>query len=206
MKTILTIPACTIMALIAISGTPLFAQDNKDGQMKQRIELSRTGENHILLSKLAGNWSFSGSHFPPDAAPVTFNGKATRKPVMDGRYFIFETTGGKLVMPWSDGKEVTYQDMVIEAYDNQKKKFVNAMIANHWNTGIAVSEGVYDPATGTITYEAETAAGPGMKIIVRSLLKITGDDRYTVEIYTVSGDKTIKRSEINYTRIKSDKE
>jgi hypothetical protein len=109
-------------------------------------------------------------------------------------------------MPWSDGKEVTYQDMVIEAYDNQKKKFVNAMIANHWNTGIAVSEGVYDPATSTITYEAETAAGPGMKIIVRSLLKITGNDQYTVEIYTVSGDKTIKRSEINYTRVKGDKE
>ncbi|MGN7719772.1 DUF1579 family protein [Chitinophaga sp. 22620] len=204
MKAILSIPTCTILALIATSGTPLTAQDNKDEQMKQRIELSKTGENHALLSNLAGSWSFSGSHFPPNAEPVTFKGLATRKPVMDGRYFIFETTGGKLVMPWSDGKEVAYQDMIIEAYDNQKKKFVNAMIANHWNTGIAVSEGVYDPATRTITYEAETGARPGMKMIIRSLMKITGNDQYTVEIYSVLGDKIIKRSEINYTRVKGE--
>jgi hypothetical protein len=169
-----------------------------------RIELSKTGKNHELLAGITGSWNFAGKHFSSDPAvkPIEFNGTAVRKAIMDGRYFIFETTGGKLVMPWSAGKEVTYTDMTIEGYDNTKKKFVNAFIGNHWNTGIAPSEGSYDSVKKAILYESEFESGPGMKTVIRNLLKIRDSDHYTVEIFMVNGGQQIKRSEINYTRIK----
>src|SRR5688572_6549217 len=152
---------------ILLSGSAALSQD-------QRIELSKTGKNHELLASLTGNWNFAGKHFPPDPSgkPIEFKGTAARKAIMDGRYFIFETKGGKLVMPWSDGKEVTYTDMTIEGYDNNKKKFVNAFIGNHWNTGIATSEGNYDSVKKVILYESEFESGPGMKTVIRNLLKI----------------------------------
>lgn len=176
--------------------------DDKDKLLKQMIELSKTGQNHVLLSGLTGTWTFNGRHFPPDPdkKPLEFKGTAERKSIMDGRYFIFETTGGALKMPWSNGKEVLYKDMSVEGYDNNKKKFVSAMIANHWNTGIVTSEGRYDPGTGTITYHSETEQADGMKTKMQTLVKIRNNDHYMVEIYRISGDKPIRITEINYTR------
>jgi hypothetical protein len=37
-----------------------------------------------------------------------------RKAIWEGRYFLTETTGEKLRMPWSDGKDVPYKDMALE--------------------------------------------------------------------------------------------
>lgn len=177
------------------------ARDNRDKAQQQMIELSKTDHHHQLLSSLAGVWNFTGKHLPPDPAkkPVEFKGTAERKAIMDGRYFIFETTGEALKMPWSDGKEVVYKDMIIEGYDNKQQKFVRAMIDNHWSTGITASEGLYDSTANTITYEFDTAA-KGMKTKVQTRVKILDNDHYTVEIYLVNGDRSIKRTEINYTR------
>ena len=66
-------------------------------------------------------------------------------------------------MPWSNMKEISYTDMSIEAYDNNKKRFVSAMIENHWGTGIALLEGNYDSTAKTIIYESETEADLGKK-------------------------------------------
>lgn len=170
-------------------------------QSQQEIELSKTGENHKLLYTLAGNWNFTGKHFLPDPnKPLQFKGTAVRKPIMDGRYFMVETTGEKINMPWSDGKPVNYTDIVIEGYDNKKQKFVDAMIANHKLTGIDTSEGVYDAATKTIVYEGETETEPGKMQKLRSRLKIHSKDSYVLEIYLVNGSQEVLRTELRYTR------
>jgi acetyl esterase/lipase len=118
---------------------------------KRPDELSRTGENHKLLAKLAGTWAYTGKHFPAHAAPSAkipeFKGTLVRSEIWEGRYFISETTGEKLSMPWADGREVVYKDMMMEGYDNGKMKFVRAIIDNHFDTGILLFEGTYDPAT-----------------------------------------------------------
>ena len=178
---------------------------SRDEMIKQRIELSKTGKNHEMLSVLAGEWMFTGKHFSsdPNQSSSEFRGIAMRRSVMDGRYFIVETKGEKMKMPWSNGKEVSYTDMSIEAYDNNKKKFVSTMIENHWGTGIAISEGNYDSTAKAIIYESEIESGPGTKAKARSFLKILSNDQYVVEIYLVNGNREIKETEINYKRVKS---
>lgn len=201
----ITIPALANLIWLTV---PLFsiAQNSsadKDELMKQRIELSKTGKNHELLASITGKWTFVGRHFSsdPNQKPFEFKAKAERKAIMDGRYFIFETTGGRLVMPWSDGKEVTYVDISIEGYDNTKKKFVSAMMANHWNTGFGLSEGTYDSATRTITYKAENTSPAGINAVTRTLLKIIDKDHYNIEIYRVVNGREMKATEVNYTRV-----
>ena len=213
-KITIPIKSFAALALAAVFATTAFAQNQKDSLvtapasspnndeiMKRKIELSKTGENHKLLAGLTGKWTFTGRQLTPDpnVKPEVY-GTAERKAVMDGRYFVFETTGGKLIMPWSDGKEVTYRDIAIEGYDNEKKKFFSSRAANHWSTGLTTSEGSYDPATKTITYEREIERG-GKKMMVHERLKIINNDHYLFEIYSISDGRETKRMEASYTRV-----
>ena len=116
-----------IPIVLALSTIPALAQNkidstaNKDEMRNQRIELSKTGKNHKLLASFIGRWTFTGKHFLPDTTLkplVEFEGISEVKATLDERYFIFETTGVKLVMPWSNGQEITAKDMTIQGYDN----------------------------------------------------------------------------------------
>jgi hypothetical protein len=48
-----------------------------------------------LLAQPVGTWTFRGKHFAPE---VEFRGRLVRRPIWEGRYFLAETTGDKLVM------------------------------------------------------------------------------------------------------------
>jgi len=206
--TTINLKAFAIVVLAAAFATASFAQNQKDSTANERqqlmIELSKTNKNHQLLSSLTGNWSFAGAHFSPDTPSiktVDVMGTITRKAIMDGRYFIVETTGGKIKMPWADGKEVNYKDMYIEGYDNDKKKFFRSSIGNHWKTGIVIMEGSYDSATKTFTYELEMES-LGEKRKFHDLIKILDADHYLFMRYYIKGDQEIKVTESNYTRVK----
>ena len=176
---------------------------NQD-EMTRAIELSKPGEHQRWLGRLAGTWEFTGTHFPnnPNEKPIEVKGSCVRKSVWEGRYFLIETTGERLKMPWSGGKEVAYKDMVIEGYDNVKMKFVRAMIDNHWDTGILNFEGSYDAATKTITYDAELEDSPGVKTKTRWLLKLLDNNHYTEEIYYDHNGRLVKGTEMHFTRVK----
>jgi hypothetical protein len=163
----------------------------------ETAELTKTGENHKLLAQLVGTWTFRGKHFGPD---VDFRGRLVRRPIWEGRYFLAETTGGKLVMPWSNGREIAYQDMTMEAYDNAKKKFVSAMVDNHFDTGILLFEGDYDPATKTISYTCETEESPGVKQKNWKLIRFVDENHYVEEGYVEEKSSKMKVTELNYTR------
>jgi hypothetical protein len=122
--------------------------------------------------------------------------------MMDGRYSVMDVTG-KMQMPGPDGKkkEMTFKGMAIDAYDNVKKKFVSSWIDN-MGTGIMMSEGDYDPATKTFTYNAEGEFIPGMKQKIREVIKIVDKDHHTFEWYEDRGGKEAKTMEIHYTRKK----
>jgi uncharacterized protein DUF1579 len=172
--------------------------------MKQMIELSKPGENHRLLAGIAGTWNLTGRHLQPysNAKPRDFKGRFIRKALWEGRYFISETTGEKLQMPWSDGKEVTVKDMAIEGYDNNKKKFFSSYIDNHWDTGVIAWEGSYDSAAKTFTYVTEIEETPGVKIKMQRLVRILDDNNYREEMYEERSGKELKVTEINYTRVR----
>jgi uncharacterized protein DUF1579 len=163
----------------------------------EAVELTKTGENHKLLAQLVGTWTFRGKHFAPD---VEFRGRLVRRPIWEGRYFLAETTGDKLVMPWSNGREVAYQDMTVEAYDNAKKKFVSAMVDNHFDTGILLFEGGYDPATRIISYTNETEDSAGMKQKNWKLIRFVDKNHYIEEGYVEEKGSKTKVTELDYTR------
>jgi hypothetical protein len=194
----------TAMSPSAAQAAPS-GQPNQAEMMKQMMELSKTGENHKLLADIAGTWTYSIKMWmnpDPKAPPQQSTGTATRKPIMNGRYFVMDVSG-KMQMPGPDGKmkDMQFKGSSIEGYDNVKKKFVATWIDN-MGTGIEFSEGTYDPATKTFTYNLEMEPVPGMKTQVREVLKIADKDHHILEWYENRGGQEAKTMEINYTRKK----
>ncbi len=171
--------------------------------MKQMMELAKLNDNHKLLAELAGDWDYTVKMWMDPAQPPTESkGKATRKASMDGRYFDL-SVAGKFEMPGPDGKmtEMDFTGAGKEGYDNVKKKFVSTW-ADNMGTGIMLSEGTYDPATKTFTYQAEVEMVPGMKTQVREIVKVIDKDHHLFEWYEVRGGKDVKTMEIAYARKK----
>ena len=179
------------------------AQPSEAEMMKQMMELAKTGENHKLLSGMAGTWSYTIKMWMnPSAPPTSSTGSAVIKPVMDGRYFVGDFTG-KMQMPGADGKmkDMPFKGMSIDGYDNVKQKFISTWCDN-MGTGIMMSEGTYDPASKTFTYNGDYEAMPGMKNKVRMTLKVVDKDHHNLEFYEDRGTGESKTMEINYTRKK----
>ncbi|MGI8889506.1 MAG: DUF1579 domain-containing protein [Chthoniobacterales bacterium] len=190
---------------------PVWAEDQKvttgapdmndPAMMAKMMELAKLNENHKLLGELAGNWSYTVKMWmDPSAAPMESKGTAVRKPIMDGRYYVADMSG-KMEMPGPDGKpaDMTFLGKSIEGYDNAKQKFVSAWIDN-MGTGIMMSEGTYDAATKTFTYEGHVEMMPGMKTKVRETVKVTDKDHHLFEWYENRDGKYVKTMEIAYTR------
>lgn len=173
--------------------------------LKAMTELSQTNENHKLLSSLNGDWEYTlrlWMNPDPNAKPQESKGTATRKSIMDGRYFMMEVTGS-VQMPGGDGKlqNVAFKGMGIEGYDNVTKKFVAAWV-DSMGTGIELSEGSYDPSTKSFTYTSEMEPLPGMKTRVREVVKVTDNDHMMLDWFENRGGAEQKTMEISYTRKK----
>jgi hypothetical protein len=178
-------------------------QPNPQEMMKQMMELSKLNENHKLLAEMNGGWNYTIKFWmnpDPNAPPQQSKGTATRKSIMGGRYFVMDVNG-KMQMPGEDGKmkNIDFKGMAVEGYDNVKKKFVGSWIDN-MGTGIQYSEGTYDPATKTFTFNMEMEPVPGMKSQVREVLKVTDKDHMLLEWYETQGGQERKTMEIGYTR------
>ena len=190
----------------AAASSPMTApagQLNPQEMMKQMMEMATLNENHKLLSDLNGNWNYTIKLWmspDPNAKPEESKGSATRKSIMGGRYVMMDVTG-KMQMPDENGKikDMQFKGMAIEGYDNVKKKFVSSWIDN-MGTGIANSEGTYDPATKTFTFNLEMEPVPGMKSQVREVLKVPDNNHMMLEWYENQGGQERKTMEINYTR------
>jgi hypothetical protein len=182
-------------------GQPSAADMQK--MMQQMMELSKTNENHKLLSSMDGNWDYIVKFSPGPGAPMQESkGTATRKSVMGGRYVTMEVSGN-MQMPDETGKPKTvlFKGMALEGYDNVKKKFVSSWIDN-MGTGIMMSEGTYDPATKSFTYTGEVEAVPGMKMPIREVVKVPDNSHMMLEWYENHGGQEAKTMEISYTKKK----
>jgi Protein of unknown function (DUF1579) len=171
--------------------------------MQKMMKLGKPGENHKLLAGMAGNWSYTVKMWmDPTAKPQESKGTATRKAIMDGRFFIAEHSG-KFQMPGADGKmkDMNFKGMAIEGYDNVKQKFVVAWIDN-MGTMILNSEGTYDATAKTFTYTAQCEMMPGMPVRIREVIKVVDNDHHNFEWYEDRGTGEAKTMEINYTRKK----
>jgi Protein of unknown function (DUF1579) len=197
-------PAVTTSTTAITSSAATSAQPSAEEMKKmmdQMMELGKTGENHKLLAGLAGTWNYTVKMWmDPTGKPQESKGTATRKAIMDGRFFVAEHSG-KFQMPGADGKmkDMNFKGMALEGYDNVKKKFVVAWIDN-MGTMILTSEGTYDAASKTFTYNADCEMMPGMRVKIRELIKVTDNDHHLFEWYEDRGQGEAKTMEIAYTR------
>ena len=173
-----------------------------DAQMAAAMtQMSQPNENHKVLAEEVGSWNYKVKWWmSPDAPPLEATGTSVTKSVMEGRYFISESTG-KMSMSGPDGKmvESKYEGMGTEGYDNAKTKYVASWIDN-MGTGIMSMEGAYDPATKTLTYEGDEQMMPGVKVKVRQKVKALDKDHRMMEFFQVQGDKEVRLMEITYSR------
>jgi hypothetical protein len=215
---------CLASVLVCVAlATPAFADDNgaaggnkkavedspsKDAKkpsdtemMAMMMEMAKVGDNHKLLARAVGTWSYTVKYWmSPDAPPSESSGTAVAREVMGGRYVVTDHTG-KIQMPGADGKmqDAEFKGMSVEGYDNAKKMFVSSWIDN-MGTGIMNSEGTYDASSKTFTYRAEYEAMPGMKMKIRETIKITDADHHIFEFFEDRGGKEVKTMEIQYAR------
>lgn len=194
-STAVATPSASAQATSAASANPA-------EMMKQMMEMAKLNENHKLLADLAGSWTYTVKMMAPNEPPSTSSGSMTRKPVMNGRFFLGEFTGS-MKMPGADGKmkDFTFKGMSIEGYDNVKQKFVSSWVDN-MGTGILNSEGTYDPAGKTFSYTGEVEPVPGMKLSVHEVIKVTDKNHHVFEWYENRGGQEVKTMEIDYTRKK----
>ena len=187
----------------ATTATTAPAQPSADmaKMMEMMTEMGKVGENHKLLGSMAGSWTYIAKMWmDPSGKPQESKGTSTRKAIMDGRYYIAEHTG-KFKMPGPDGKmqDMNFKGMAIEGYDNVKKKFVSSWVDN-MSTMIMNSEGTYDAATKTFTYNAECEMMPGKTTKIREVIKIVDNDHHVFEWYDNMHGPEAKTMEISYTR------
>jgi hypothetical protein len=202
---------------------PAFAQNGKDAPIassppgadnivKLMTDYSRPGEYHQILADLLGTWSFKGRRYPlsPDSSNAKYElfGTHVWTAFADGRYFIVDMTFGDslhmIQMPVRDGKmkEVVGKGVMIEGYDNVKQKFVQVYITNHIGSGIAFSEGNYDPVGKIITFEYKEEIAPGVQDEIRQLLILDSKDQYTLEYYHKENNEYVKDTEVIGSRVK----
>jgi len=182
---------------------PAAGQPSESEMMAMMMELSKPGENHKLLARGVGAWTYAVKMWmnpDPKAPPSESSGSAVIRDTKGGRYFISEHTG-KMQMPGPDGKmmDMEFKGMAVEGYDNVKKKFLASWIDN-MGTGIMNLEGTYDAATKSLTYHAEYEPMPGMKTRIREVIKITDNDHHTMEWFEDRGGTEVRTMEITYAR------
>jgi Protein of unknown function (DUF1579) len=174
-------------------------------EMKAMMEMSKTNENHKLLASMNGNWAYTVKMWmdgDTSKKPQESKGTAVRKSIMDGRFFSMDVNG-TMEMPDEHGKMKTmaFHGMGTDGYDNAKKKFIGTWM-DSMGTGMMNSEGDYDAATKTFTYNSEYMMMPGMNEKIKEVLKLTDKDHMVFEYYETRGGKEMKTMEIDYTRKK----
>jgi len=162
--------------------------------MMQFVEMNKPGDAHKVLASFAGDWNLEvKSYMAPDTPPSVSKGTCTSTMIMDGRYLEDKVSGDMMGQPFAG--------QGLMAYDNIHKKYVSTWIDN-MSTAIIQTEGTYDPASKTFTFQGMSYDPmAGKDVPVKMITKIVDDKTHTFEWWGPGpkGDM-MKAMEINYTR------
>lgn len=195
---------CLAFALAAVVAVPAFAGDApaqpqmsaEDAAMMQAWQAAATpGPAHQALAALAGNWKATTTMWmAPGAPPAVSQGKVKRTALLGGRVLQDEFESEVMGQPFTG--------IGLTGYDNVTGK-VWSTWTDTMSTGVMVSYGTRDAATGVTTMQGEMSdpmtKGPHA---VRMTSKAEGPDKEVFTMYDTKDGKEFKSMEIIYERVK----
>lgn len=160
------------------------------------MALVSPGEGHKLLDDKVGKWNLVVKMSPVPGMPAQESAATSEMKWVLGGRFIEDHTKGTF-----NGEP--FEGIGHGGYDNMKQKYVSTWMDN-WGTGIMSTEGTYDAATKTFTYEGDMPDPMLGKIVrVRMIEKVTDKDHWTMTMLTPGENgKHTQMMEIQYTRAK----
>ncbi len=121
----------------------------QSAQMEKWAAYMTPGKEHAWLAEKVGKWTAQVKFWEAaDTEPSVSTVTAEYEMLMDGRYLAEEWAGGIEDMG-------EFHAMGCTGFDNLTKKYVNVWIDN-LGTGIIRGEGTFNPATKTLTWNAES--------------------------------------------------
>lgn len=143
-----------LLIALLITALPAFAADapqtndaKMQDAMKAFMQYSTPGENHKMLTGLAGKWSYTSKMWQTsEAKPEESKGTSTMKNVLGGRFLMQEFKGKAMGKP--------FEGMGFIGYDNLKQAFQSIWM-DSMGTGMVQGQGTYDTATKTIKENGE---------------------------------------------------
>ena len=165
-----------------------------EAMMAKMTEYGTPAEGHARLEPLIGKWNHSiVSKMDSKSPEQTMTGTNENKWILGGRFIQQETKGEWMGKP--------FEGIGITGYDNFKKEYSSVWLDN-MGTGMMISTGTFDEATGAINESGKfTCPIKQGEMEVRSVWKIVDNDHYTYEMYTKDeAGAEFKMMEITYER------
>jgi hypothetical protein len=166
----LVIASMLTMAAAAVAGDDKTAAPPMDPAAMQAMEAAgKTGEQHAMMQKLAGDGTYTMKLWmAPGAPPMESSGKRTAKLILGDR-FLEETYSGTFM-----GQP--FEGIGTLGYDNVGKQYVTTWIDN-MSTGIMMGQGQCDKGVWTMTSES---LDPVTGKTVMSKSKVSTPDANTI--------------------------
>jgi len=195
MKTFIAVMMSLIFAsniALAVDSQPTAQPAGQPEWMKHTVP----GEGHKMLNDMVGSWKINSKWWmKPGDKPMTSEGKATNKMIMEGRFLQQDVTGTMGGQPFTG--------MAITGHDNMKGTYQSIWIDN-MSTAMGVTNGTADSRQKTLT-EKGTMSDAMSNIKdkpFRMETKIKNKNTMTMTMFCNGPEgKEFKCSEMNYTRM-----
>jgi hypothetical protein len=178
---------------VALSAAPVVIAESSAQQMPP---MPKPGPEHEILKMDVGTWDASVEVIPvPGAPPMTSKGVEVNAMGCGGMCLITDFKGE--LMPG-----VAFQGHGVTTWDAVKKKYAGSW-TDSMSTGLAITEGTYDPASKEATGSMEGPNMTGEIVKSRTVAEYTDADSRVMTAYTRGPDgKEMQSMRITYTRRK----
>jgi|CXWL01.1.fsa_nt_gi hypothetical protein len=189
--------AClTPLAAMAADDKAPAAGGEMDAATSAWMKYSIPGEHHKHLEKFVGKWTTTIKMWMDPSQPaMESKGTVECAPLLGGRFFRSDYKGDMMGM--------LFEGIGIDGYDIYKGKYFSTWIDN-LGTMMASTTGACN-ASGSERTMVGTWDDPmsGLKNqTYKSVIKLTGPDSHTFEMYNATSGKDVKMMEVTATRVK----
>lgn len=172
-----------LMMIAAVFSAETLAQQKDEG--------GKPGPEHKRLEGLVGTFNAKVRvYLEPGKPPVESTGTMVRTMMFGGRYLREDFQG--------DIGGQKFQGMGLVGYDFILRKYMSVWLDSE-STDMMISQGTYNPATKTFTYESDQ-----VDLKARDVLRMVSDDEQYFEMFRTpaqpKGAKEFKVLDIRYTR------